>query len=249
MRAAEKEVEFMEKQAREEAEKEGRTLPEGDVQLPPFKELQAKKRAEAERKFLEERATLENNLSDIEKKIEQIQKSLRDLDGVQTIDSFFRSPNSELSDKLTAELANIIATARSSSVSAIADEFSSQFPGKGSKKSITSKIESLSVKEKRDGDTAALWYVKSDKIHLLTSETKKQLEAGKKRKSTDAGDEVEGQGAGATGPGGEFVAFPEYDGEEEPHDHKKAFTLFCKKTRKKVKHSLSPSERKNKVRF
>merc|ERR1712007_342285 len=44
MRAAEKEVDALEKQVVEEAEQEGRTLPPGEIKLPMFKELQAKKR-------------------------------------------------------------------------------------------------------------------------------------------------------------------------------------------------------------
>ena len=249
MRAAEKEVEFMEKQAVEEAEKEGRALTPGEVKLPMFKELQAKKRAAAEKKFLEERAALEKNVSDIDKQIQSIQKALRDLDGVQTIDSFFRS-NTDISDQMVAELANVIARLRSQSMSAITEEFLSQFPGKASKKAISNKIESIGIKEKRadEGDTAPIWYVRSDHMHLLTKETKSQLEKGKKkRKAEDSDDGGKGNSTGAAGPGGEVVEFPEYDGEEEPHENKKAFTLFCKNKRREVKNSLSPSERKNKV--
>lgn len=257
MKAAEKEVEFMEKQVVEEAEKEGRELPPGEIKLPMFKELQARKRAEAEKKFLEERAALEKNVADIDEQIAQIQKALRDADGVQTIDSFFRS-NTDLSEDMTAELANVIAMARSQSMAAITDEFLSQFPGKGSKKAICNKIESIGVKEKRsdEGDTAPLWYVKSDHAHLLTKETKGHLEKSrrarldeknKKRKAGDSDEGGDGKNPGAAGPGGEFVEFPEYDGEEEPHENKKAFTLFCKNTRREVKASLDPSERKKKV--
>ena len=162
----------MEKQVVEEAEKEGRPLPSGEIKLPMFKELQAKKRAEAEKKFLEERAELEKNVSDIDKQILEIQKALRDIDGVQTIDSFFR-PN--------------------------------------------------------------------------IGQSEKKLQGKKRKSSGDSDDGGEGKVAGAAGPGGEFVEFPEYDGEEEPNENKKAFTLFCKRTRKEVKNSLSPSERKNKV--
>ena len=93
----------MEKQVVEEAEKEGRSLPSGEIKLPMFKELQAKKRAEAEKKFLEERAELEKNVSDIDKQILEIQKALRDIDGVQTIDSFFR-PNTDKSEKKPIEV-------------------------------------------------------------------------------------------------------------------------------------------------
>lgn len=54
---------------------------------------------------------------------------------------------------------------------------------------------------------------------------------------------------GALGPDGEFVAFPEYDGSEEPPEWKKPFTHFCVHTRKQVKASLDPADRKDKVRL
>lgn len=167
----------MEKQAIEEAEKEGRTLSPGEIKLPMFKELQAKKRAEAEKKFLEERAVLEKNVSDIEAQIQKIQQALRNADGVQSIDNFFK-PKTNPPEK--------------------------------------------------------------------PKETESEHEAGKKRKTEESDDGEEGN-AGAPGPGGDFVEFPEYDAEEEPNESKKAFTLFCKSTRREVKKSLSPSERKNKV--
>jgi hypothetical protein len=143
---------------------------------------------------------------------------------------------------------------------AITDEFLSKFPGKGSKKSIGQKIEAIGVKEKRaeEGDTAPYWYLRQEKDHLLTKATKAHVkdsrearlaaaaEKSKKRKADeDAGG---GNTNGAIGPEGDFVEFPEYDGEEEPHENKKAFTLFCKATRREVKNSLSPSSRKNKDR-
>jgi hypothetical protein len=181
MRFAEKEVESMEKQAVEEAEKEGRTLPPGEIVLPNFKELQAKKRAEAEKKFLEERDLLERNMSDIDKQILQIQKALRDIDGGQTIDSFFAKTD------------------------------------------------------------------KAENNHRREESKKIRIEDVTKKRKTSFDNEREGNGNGAVGPEGNFVEFPEYDGREEPNESKKAFTLFCKRTRKEVKNSLSVSERKDKV--
>jgi hypothetical protein len=52
---------------------------------------------------------------------------------------------------------------------------------------------------------------------------------------------------GAIGPGGDVIAFPPYDGSEPPNDWKKPFTQFCIRTRKDVKNSLQPGDRKNKV--
>ncbi len=53
---------------------------------------------------------------------------------------------------------------------------------------------------------------------------------------------------GAQGPNGDFVAFPPYDGIAPPVDWKKPFTQYCNHTKKDVKESLPPHERKNKVR-
>jgi hypothetical protein len=174
MRAAEKEVEAMEKQVIEEAERAGQPLPPGEIKLPMFKELQSKKRADAEKKFAEERLLLERNLSDIEKQIRQVQKALNDLDGVQPINKFFPSQSERTRNNNSLD------------------------------------------------------------------------EKNKKRKNSDHEVEEEKEG-GAIGPDGKFVSFPDYDGKEEPQENKKAFTLFCKATRKDVKNSLSSSERKNKV--
>ena len=184
MRAAEKEIDIMEKAARDEAEKEGRALPEGEIKLPMFKDLQAKKRLDAEKKFIEERTALEDNLRNIDAQIEEIQRKLLETDGVQKIDSFFKPNNSAKPPKSKAK------------------------PEHGNK----------------------------------TAKTKE--EAGTKRKADEVGgQEKEG---GAPGPGGEFVLFPEYDGEDEPNENKKAFTLFCKSTRREVRRTLGESERKNK---
>ena len=51
---------------------------------------------------------------------------------------------------------------------------------------------------------------------------------------------------GAIGPEGDYVEFPHYDGSEPPKEPRKAFAQFCQRTRKSVKSSLKPEERKNK---
>lgn len=53
---------------------------------------------------------------------------------------------------------------------------------------------------------------------------------------------------GDIGPDGEFVEFPPYDGSEPPVEWKKAFTQYCNRTKKDLKASLDPVDRKNKVR-
>ncbi|KAG7359848.1 SNF2-related protein [Nitzschia inconspicua] len=50
----------------------------------------------------------------------------------------------------------------------------------------------------------------------------------------------------ALGPNGEVVEFPYYDGSEPPKEPKKTFAWFCNRTRKEVKASLNPEERKDK---
>jgi SLIDE len=55
--------------------------------------------------------------------------------------------------------------------------------------------------------------------------------------------------AGAHGPKGKFVEFPQYDGIEHPGEWKKPFTLFCHQKRKDVKLQLDHAERKDKVSF
>ena len=53
---------------------------------------------------------------------------------------------------------------------------------------------------------------------------------------------------GAIGPDGDFDEFPHYDGSEPPKDPRKAFAHFCQRTRKAVKNSLDPEDRRNKKR-
>ncbi|KAI2496647.1 actin-dependent regulator of chromatin subfamily A [Fragilaria crotonensis] len=77
----------------------------------------------------------------------------------------------------------------------------------------------------------------------MKEEKLKQIED---RKDQSRAPEDPSSMTGAPGPGGEFLEFPEYDGEEEPMPIKKAFTLFCGSVRKQVKGSLPPEKRKNK---
>jgi len=51
---------------------------------------------------------------------------------------------------------------------------------------------------------------------------------------------------GAIGPEGDYVEFPDYDGSETPKEPRKAFAQFCQRTRKSVKNSLEPQDRRNK---
>lgn len=64
--------------------------------------------------------------------------------------------------------------------------------------------------------------------------------------ATPAQEEPQEDENSALGPEGDIVPFPEYDGSEPPKEAKKAFTQFCISTRKEVKQSLNPAERKDK---
>jgi SLIDE len=53
--------------------------------------------------------------------------------------------------------------------------------------------------------------------------------------------------AGAIGPEGKFIDFPQYDGIEHPAEWKKPFFHFCIHAKKEVKSQLDPADRKDKV--
>eukprot|EP00553_Chaetoceros_curvisetus_P000582 CAMPEP_0204619136 /NCGR_PEP_ID=MMETSP0717-20131115/5590_1 /ASSEMBLY_ACC=CAM_ASM_000666 /TAXON_ID=230516 /ORGANISM="Chaetoceros curvisetus" /LENGTH=396 /DNA_ID=CAMNT_0051633053 /DNA_START=246 /DNA_END=1433 /DNA_ORIENTATION=+ len=271
MKAAEKEIEQMTKKAREDAgfieeEKkenspgESNILPE--VELPRFKDMKEAKRKEAKEEIEMERKQLESKVEEIESTIEEIQNRLKllqkhgkDFEGGQK-----KTSKSEFPDDLLPELANVVAKSGSLSVTAIANQFVEEYGQPVPKKTICAKIEDIAKKERRkeEGDLRAVWHVLSEYMNLLNVETirhlrkekehrleKKRSGTQKKRNST-VDDSTEQHEDGASGPDGEFVAFPPYDGTEEPRECKKAFTLFCTGTRKEVKRSLEPSKRKDK---
>jgi hypothetical protein len=83
----------------------------------------------------------------------------------------------------------------------------------------------------------------------IMEETNREASNGSHADGNTGGDVEEGhEETGAEGPDGEFVKFPDYDGQEPPRDCKKAFTHFCNGTRKSVKKALDSSLRKDKVR-
>lgn len=53
---------------------------------------------------------------------------------------------------------------------------------------------------------------------------------------------------GAPGPDGTYVKFPEYDGRDPPVEWKKSFTQYCNHTKKSLKATMNPEDRKDKVR-
>ena len=90
MKAAEREVEAMEKKVREqeasntgeEEKKEASAedlTPIDPAKLPRFREIRAMKRKEAEQAVLEERKQLEKKVEDIETQMEAVQKRMKEL--------------------------------------------------------------------------------------------------------------------------------------------------------------------------
>ena len=274
MKAAEKEVEQLERRAREEAglvtedEKdenngeenmqEREALP--PIELPNFKTLRAQRRLAAQREEETEQQQLEEKVSEIEEQMRVIQDRMKVLNEYSRETTPQTVLSAEFPDELLPELANIVAKSGSSSIAFIANRFAAEYPGQVSKKKICSKIEDIAVKEKRkeEGDKNPSWYLRTEFANLLDVDTLQYLRLAKEERlkvqneNGDASNEG-GQGenaldeGGAMGPDGEFVPFPEYDGNEPPKDCKKAFTHFCNGTRREVKKSLDPVARKNKV--
>lgn len=273
MKAAEREIEAMEKKVREEsgvAATADENAPLEPVKLPRFKEIRAMKRQEAEKVVAEERKQLENKVDQIESQMESIQKRLKELqqyakESVQkSAPSRKKEKFTEVPEELLSELANLVAMSGNASKDNVSSKFVERYPGQMTKKIICAKIDEIARKEKRseEGDTKMVWYVLPDYLNLLDVETirklrkakeerlkkeedRKSKSSSKKKHDDDANDDKAG---GAPGPNGDMVAFPEYDASEPPRDHKKAFTLFCNATRREVKASLDPASRKDKVR-
>jgi hypothetical protein len=272
MKAAEREIEAMEKKVREEssAATADENAPLEPVKLPRFKEIRAMKRKEADKVVAEERKQLENKVDNIESQMESIQKRLKELQKYakesvqQSTSSRKKEKFTEVPEELLPELANLVAMSGNASKDNVASKFVERYPGQMTKKIICAKIDEIARKEKRseEGDTKMVWYVLPDYLNLLDVETirklrkakeerlkkeedRKNKSSAKKKHDDDANDDKAG---GAPGPDGDVVAFPEYDASEPPRDHKKAFTLFCNATRREVKSTLDPASRKDKVR-
>lgn len=189
MKAAEKEVEQLERKAREDAglpvepEEEGVELP--PIKLPNFRQMQRQQRVAKQQQTETQRKQLEEKVDELEDQLRQVELRLKELNELRPGDSFVKSDENHVRH------------------------------GK--------------EKKSRRGDAES-----------------EPAAAAQSHVEEEAQDEcVEG---GAIGPDGTFVEFPEYDASEPPKDYKKAFTHFCNATRREVKASLSPAERKDKVR-
>jgi len=257
MRAAEREVEQLEKEAREGA---GLIEEDVEIKLPTFKEAQEKKRAKALEEYKSEERRLEISIEEIESQMEQIQNRLKVLNEFSKDTSLSNSSliPGEFPEDILPDLVNFVAKSGFTGINSLASEFSERHPGQVSKRQISAKIDEVAKKEKRveEGDTRHVWYIQEDFKHLLDVDTlrylrnqKKEGHLKKNKRSNRNGkgkekDEKKND-AGANGPEG-FVPFPEYDGKEPPKENKKAFTHFCYGTRREIKNSLEPHLRKDK---
>jgi hypothetical protein len=261
MSAAEKEVEQLEKKVREDVGivvEEGSTDPLPPIEIPKFKVLRARWRNKEQEEAEKQRIELEGKVEVIEEQMREAQERMK------TLNQFTREANNsmttvsaEFSEELVGELANLVAQSGSLGIVGVANKFLEEKPGSSiSRRKVVAKIEEIAIKEKREdmGDTHMSWYIRPKYTNLLDVDTLKYLRQTKDEKLEKMEESKEAkkkadepsQATGAPGPDGNVLDFPEYDGEEEPKNNKKAFTLFCNSVRKEVKAALPLEKRKNK---
>ena len=159
---AEKEVEAIEKWAREQAglptakEEGGPDLPL--IELPPFKAMRREQRRKAAQDETEkQRMDLEGKVEEIGEKMTEIQHRLKVLNEFTRISSSIGSGSAGFPHDLLPDLANMVAKVGTVGIMTITNNFLEEHPGAASKTKICSKIEEIAVKEKRDNDTKATW--------------------------------------------------------------------------------------------
>ena len=262
MKAAEKEVEQLEKRAREETgflieeEKKGET--DGDwnvelplVELPNFKTMKSQMRCKVREEAELKRVELEGKVKEIDDQMVEIQERLKILNEFTRETASSHTTDTDFPDRLLPDLANMIARSGPSGIMAVASAFLENHPGSVIKRKVCAKIDEIALKQQRDdeGDLAPQWYIRDEYIQYLDVDTLKFLRKKKEEKlakleESNLTDEVDTNGA--PGPDGQIVLFPEYDGSELPRESKKAFTHFCVKSRTDVKSLLSLEDRHDK---
>jgi len=260
MKAAEKEIEIMEKKYNSTCDIPGETK---IASLPSFKQLQSLKRQQMMQEYAAEEQALRLKVTEAENQIETLKKRMKALQ--ESADNVDQKPRKSVQEPIfpsdfLAPLANLVAQSGSASTMTISTEFCSQHNTNISKKIVCGKIEEIAKKEKRqeEGDRKAVWYLLPEYTTLLTKETTRKLnKARAERQDTkrdrhtmtaDHDHQHSNPNDGAQGPDGEFVHYPHYDGTEEPKEARRAFTLFCSGSRREVKESLDADSRSNKVR-
>ena len=199
MKAAEKEVEQLERKAREDAgliaeeEKKGESDEDGisqeaeslpPIELPKFKVLRAQRRMAARQEEEAERQQLEEKVFEIEQQMREIQDRMKVLNEYSRETTSQSVLSTEFPDELLPDLVNLVAKSGASGIAFIANTFAADHPGQVSKKKICSKIGDVAVKERREeeGDTKPSWYVRTDFRHLLDVDTLRFLRLAKEEK-------------------------------------------------------------------
>jgi len=164
MKFAEKEVDCMERQAREDAACVGDSVNsfESPVKLPRFKELKAMRRKREIKEFENEKKRLQGAVDGIEEQMDDFQKRLKFLDKyAKEIEGNNRgcAQSSEFPDDHLANLADLVVRSGYAKPISIANDFCSEYGQITTKKMICSKIDDISKKRKtrrRWGDKSNL---------------------------------------------------------------------------------------------
>ena len=256
MKAAEKEVEQLEKEARdEETSNGGSAAQQLPLRLPTYKEMMERKKKKKQEEIKNEEARLENNVQEIEFQIKVVQDRMKMIEKDNS-EKHYKNHNNNVSvkseseffpDRLVSELADHVAQGGSTGLWSLASKFVDMHPDeKLSTRQVGVKIDEIAAKEKRGKEGELSWYIKPAFLNLVSthggissitidSNIKHKVKKKKRKDKTSTPDNAE------------LVPFPEYDGSEPPKERKKAFTLFCNATRKEVKSSLDAIQRKDKV--
>mmetsp|Transcript_26415 Transcript_26415/g.29220 ORF Transcript_26415/g.29220 Transcript_26415/m.29220 type:complete len:1157 (+) Transcript_26415:57-3527(+) len=253
MKAAEKEVEQLEKKLQENLHADTKVK---NVQIPMFKILKAgwrkKEREEAEKK----RSELESKVEETEEQMRTIQERMKMLNQFTRESNTSHNSTSRFPEDLLCDLASLIVRSGATGIVGLANAFLSEHPGACVRRQVMAKIEEIASKEKREeeGDTKAIWYIRKEHTSLIDVDAMKFLRQSKEEKldllkekhlkTQEESDSSEAKGA--IGPDGTFLLFPDYIGQIEPKPNKKAFTLFCNSIRREVKAVLPPEKRKKK---
>lgn len=254
MKAAEKEVEQIEKKFREDNALENVVE---DLQIPMFKVLRQQWRMQEKEEAKKKRTELERNVAEIEEQMRAIQERMKMLNEfTRESNNSYDSSSSRFPEDLLGELVSLVALSEDMGIVGVANKFLKEHSGVCVRRQVMTQIEEIAIKEKREeeGDTKAKWHIRQQYTNLIDLDTKKVLRQLREQKigamaeqpREERNEDKQNDEKGAIGPDGTFLPFPDYEGNAEPKLNKKAFTLFCNSIRKEVKSALPPEKRKKK---
>lgn len=177
-----------------------------------------------------------------EKEVEQLEKKAREEAGLPT------EPESEGRQLPPIQLPkfHVVQRQRRLALKAKIETEKSTLESKVAEIEAQIKAAQTRLRELNEGSTVALVTSTPGDESPTTTKVDRAVSPVKSAQVEEHGEDDDN---GAVGPEGSYVEFPEYDGSEAPADWKKPFTHYCTRTRKDVKASLDPSERKDKVRL